>query len=119
MDTKLEVIVIPVRDVDRSVHFYKTLGWRLDADATVDDLRVVQLTPPGSQASVIFGTRCGNGPRELRLVGVVQRSGRQHLVPAGDHDSPARTRRPGHDDLHDDRRSGSCTAPRSQGRRRA
>src|SRR5215469_575017 len=55
MDTRLEVIVIPVRDVDRSAHFYKTLGWRLDADATIDDLRVVQLTPPGSQASVIFG----------------------------------------------------------------
>ena len=55
MDTRLEVIVIPVRDVDRSAHFYKTLGWRLDADATVDDLRVVQLTPPGSQASLIFG----------------------------------------------------------------
>jgi predicted enzyme related to lactoylglutathione lyase len=55
MDTRLEVIVIPVRDVDRSAHFYKTLGWRLDADLTVDDLRVVQLTPPGSQTSVIFG----------------------------------------------------------------
>ncbi len=55
MDTRLEVILIPVRDVDRSAHFYKTLGWRIDADATVDDLRVVQLTPPGSQASVIFG----------------------------------------------------------------
>ena len=55
MDTRLEVIVISVRDVDRSAHFYKTLGWRLDADAKIDDLRVVQLTPPGSQASVIFG----------------------------------------------------------------
>jgi predicted enzyme related to lactoylglutathione lyase len=55
MDARLEVIVIPVRDVDRSTHFYKTLGWRLDGDATVDDLRVVQLTPPGSQASLIFG----------------------------------------------------------------
>lgn len=56
MDTKLEVIVIPVGDVDRAVLFYKGLGWRLDADFTADDLRVVQVTPPGSPASVIFGT---------------------------------------------------------------
>ncbi len=56
MDTKLEVIVIPVTDVDRAVLFYKGLGWRLDADFTADDLRVVQVTPPGSPASVIFGT---------------------------------------------------------------
>jgi catechol 2,3-dioxygenase-like lactoylglutathione lyase family enzyme len=56
MDTKLEVVVLPVSDVDRSVMFYKGLGWRLDADVTSDDLRVVQVTPPGSPASVIFGT---------------------------------------------------------------
>ena len=56
MDTKLEVIVIPVADVDRAVDFYRSLGWRLDADLTVDDLRVVQVTPPGSPASVIFGS---------------------------------------------------------------
>ncbi|RAS70964.1 putative enzyme related to lactoylglutathione lyase [Lentzea atacamensis] len=57
MDFKLEVVVIPVADVDRAEHFYKTLGWRLDADFTAEDgLRVVQLTPPGSGASVIFGS---------------------------------------------------------------
>jgi predicted enzyme related to lactoylglutathione lyase len=56
MDTKLEVIVIPVDDVDRAVLFYKGIGWRLDADFTADDLRVVQVTPPGSPTSVIFGT---------------------------------------------------------------
>jgi catechol 2,3-dioxygenase-like lactoylglutathione lyase family enzyme len=56
MDAKLEVIVLPVADVDRSVLFYKALGWRLDADFTAGDLRVVQVTPPGSPASVIFGT---------------------------------------------------------------
>ncbi|GGU24077.1 hypothetical protein GCM10010178_15360 [Lentzea flava] len=57
MDFKLEVAVIPVADVDRAQHFYKTLGWRLDADFTAEDgLRVVQLTPPGSGASVIFGS---------------------------------------------------------------
>jgi catechol 2,3-dioxygenase-like lactoylglutathione lyase family enzyme len=53
---KLEVAVLPVADVDRSKDFYKTLGWRLDADfVTSEDFRVVQLTPPGSEASIIFG----------------------------------------------------------------
>src|SRR4051794_41765602 len=57
MDMKLEVVVIPVSDVDRAEEFYKSLGWRLDADfATDETFRVVQLTPPGSPASVIFGT---------------------------------------------------------------
>ncbi|WP_350277871.1 VOC family protein [Kribbella sp. HUAS MG21] len=57
MDMKLEVIVIPVSDVDRSKAFYTALGWRLDADIAADDnFRVVQVTPPGSPASVIFGT---------------------------------------------------------------
>jgi len=57
MDLKLEVVVIPVADVDRAKNFYTGLGWRLDADfATDETFRVVQLTPPGSPASVIFGT---------------------------------------------------------------
>ncbi|MEU7895838.1 VOC family protein [Nonomuraea sp. NPDC049152] len=54
---KLEVVVVPVADVDRSKDFYKALGWREDADfAAGEDFRVVQLTPPGSGCSVIFGT---------------------------------------------------------------
>jgi catechol 2,3-dioxygenase-like lactoylglutathione lyase family enzyme len=57
MDMKLEVVVIPVSDVDRAEDFYKSLGWRLDADfATDETFRVVQLTPPGSPTSVIFGS---------------------------------------------------------------
>ena len=57
MDFKLEVVVLPVADVDRAKDFYKTLGWREDADlVTGADYRVVQLTPPGSPCSVIFGT---------------------------------------------------------------
>ena len=53
---KLEVVVVPVSDVDRAKHFYAGLGWRLDADvATSDDFRVVQMTPPGSGCSIIFG----------------------------------------------------------------
>jgi catechol 2,3-dioxygenase-like lactoylglutathione lyase family enzyme len=56
MDMKLEVIVLPVADVDRAKDFYTGLGWRLDADVpTGEDFRVVQVTPPGSPASVIFG----------------------------------------------------------------
>ena len=53
---KLEVVVIPVSDVDRAKAFYGSLGWRLDADfADGKDYRVIQFTPPGSGASVIFG----------------------------------------------------------------
>lgn len=56
-DMKLEVIVISVANVDRSVAFYGNLGWRLDADFAVGtDFRVVQFTPPGSPASIHFGT---------------------------------------------------------------
>jgi catechol 2,3-dioxygenase-like lactoylglutathione lyase family enzyme len=57
VDMKLEVVVLPVSDVDRAKRFYQALGWRLDADfAGEGDFRVVQLTPPGSSCSVIFGT---------------------------------------------------------------
>jgi predicted enzyme related to lactoylglutathione lyase len=56
-DLKLEVVVIPVADVDRAKAFYGGLGWRLDADfATGDDFRIVQFTPPGSGCSIQFGT---------------------------------------------------------------
>jgi catechol 2,3-dioxygenase-like lactoylglutathione lyase family enzyme len=61
MDMKLEVVVVPVSDVDRAKDFYAGLGWREDADfATSADFRVVQMTPPGSPASVIFGTGLSN-----------------------------------------------------------
>src|SRR3954470_14414279 len=56
VDLKLEIVVIPVSDVERAKAFYSKLGWRLDADfAGPDDYRVIQFTPPGSPASVIFG----------------------------------------------------------------
>ena len=56
-EMKLEVVVVSVSDVDRAKGFYESLGWRLDADLAVDDgYRVVQLTPPGSGCSIIFGT---------------------------------------------------------------
>jgi len=54
---KLEVVVIPVSDVERAKEFYARLGWRLDADvATDDDFRLIQFTPPDSACSVQFGT---------------------------------------------------------------
>jgi catechol 2,3-dioxygenase-like lactoylglutathione lyase family enzyme len=56
-DFKLEVVILPVSDAERSKRFYASLGWREDADFPIsEDLRVLQFTPPGSQASVIFGT---------------------------------------------------------------
>jgi catechol 2,3-dioxygenase-like lactoylglutathione lyase family enzyme len=57
MNFKLEVVVLPVADVDRAKAFYESLGWRLDADVPGDDgFRVIQFTPPGSPASIIFGS---------------------------------------------------------------
>jgi predicted enzyme related to lactoylglutathione lyase len=57
VDMKLEVVVLPVADVQRAKDFYGQLGWRLDADGTVgDNFRIVQLTPPGSECSIQFGT---------------------------------------------------------------
>ncbi|MGW4119749.1 VOC family protein [Nocardia sp. NPDC004711] len=69
MDMKLEVVVLPVADVDRAKVFYtERLGFRLDADFPVDDgYRVVQVTPPGSECSIIFGTGVtGAAPGSLR-----------------------------------------------------
>ena len=57
VDLKLEVVVIPISNVDRAKRFYDGLGWRLDADFAVGDtFRVVQFTPPGSPSSIHFGT---------------------------------------------------------------
>jgi catechol 2,3-dioxygenase-like lactoylglutathione lyase family enzyme len=59
---KLEVITIPVSDVDRAKEFYGGLGWRLDADFTKGDDRAVQFTPPGSQCSIHFGRNLTSVP---------------------------------------------------------
>jgi catechol 2,3-dioxygenase-like lactoylglutathione lyase family enzyme len=59
---RLEVVVLPVSDVDRAKEFYASLGWRLDADvARGEDLRLVQFTPPGSGCSIQFGTNIASG----------------------------------------------------------
>ncbi len=57
VDMKLEVVTLPVSDVDRAKRFYQSLGWRLDADIVAGDaFHVVQMTPPHSQCSIHFGT---------------------------------------------------------------
>ena len=88
MDMKLEVVVVPVSDVDRAQNFYKMLGWRPDADFVADeDFRVVQVTPPGSQCSVIFGTgitsAAPGSAQGLHLVVSDIESARSELINAG------------------------------------
>lgn len=62
-DMKVEIVVIPVSDVDRAKEFYTRLGWRLDADYdNGNDFRVIQFTPPGSGCSIIFGKNVTAAP---------------------------------------------------------
>jgi catechol 2,3-dioxygenase-like lactoylglutathione lyase family enzyme len=57
VDFRLEVVILPVSEVDRAKQFFESLGWREDADFPIrEDFRVVHLTPPGSRASIVFGT---------------------------------------------------------------
>jgi catechol 2,3-dioxygenase-like lactoylglutathione lyase family enzyme len=62
IDLKLEVVVIPVSDVERAKQFYGGLGWRLDADLKGENFHVIQFTPPGSPCSVVFGSGGAAGP---------------------------------------------------------
>lgn len=63
VDLRLEVVVIPVADADRSKAFYAGLGWRLDADLAFDNgVRIVQFTPPGSGCSIQFGVQLTPAP---------------------------------------------------------
>jgi catechol 2,3-dioxygenase-like lactoylglutathione lyase family enzyme len=68
IETKLEVITIPVSDIDRAKRFYEGLGWRLDADFSGDGWRAVQLTPPGSPCSIHLGTAVPGSAQGLFLV---------------------------------------------------
>src|ERR1700710_577842 len=88
LDMKLEVVVVPVADIDRAKQFYGGLGWRLDADFAFDDgFRVIQFTPPGSGASVIFGTNvtaaAPGSARGLYLVVSNIEAARKELVSRG------------------------------------
>jgi predicted enzyme related to lactoylglutathione lyase len=56
IDLKLEALVIPVSDIDRAKDFYERLGWRLDADVARGGFRLIQITPPGADCSIQFGT---------------------------------------------------------------
>ena len=56
IDMKLEVVVLPVSDVDRAADFYARLGWRVDVDLRFEGGRILQYTPPGSAASIVLGT---------------------------------------------------------------
>ena len=73
MDMKLEVAVVTVSDVDRAKAFYEKLGFRLDIDYANENFRVIQFTPPGSEASIIFGkgvTSAKSGPVESLILAV-------------------------------------------------
>lgn len=88
VDLKLEVVVIPVSDVDRAKAFYARLGWRLDADfSSGNDWRVIQFTPPGSACSLIFGrnvTAAAPGSaRGLYLIVSDLEAARQELLDRG------------------------------------
>jgi catechol 2,3-dioxygenase-like lactoylglutathione lyase family enzyme len=88
VDLKLEVVVIPVADVDRAKEFYASLGWRLDADFPFDNgFRVVQFTPPGSACSIQFGTNMTSASpgsaQGLYLIVPDVEAGRDALVARG------------------------------------
>ncbi|GAA1516176.1 VOC family protein [Kribbella lupini] len=88
MDFKLEVVVVPVADVDKAKAFYQQLQWREDADFSVGDgFRVVQFTPPGSECSIIFGTGVTNGePGSLQGLQLTVKdvvAAREHLLGLG------------------------------------
>ena len=88
VEMKLEVVVIPVSDVDRAKEFYVRLGWRLDADRVIgDNFRLVQFTPPGSGASIQFGVNLttaipGSAQAMLLIVSDIE-AARQQLAAQG------------------------------------
>jgi catechol 2,3-dioxygenase-like lactoylglutathione lyase family enzyme len=88
VDLKLEVVVLPVSDVDRAKTFYERLGWRLDADFTAgDSWRAVQMTPPGSPCSIHFGkgitTAAPGSVQNLYLVVSDVEAARRELIGRG------------------------------------
>jgi catechol 2,3-dioxygenase-like lactoylglutathione lyase family enzyme len=87
IDMKLEVVIIPVSDVDRSKEFYERIGWRLNIDRSAGaDFRLVQFTPPGSSCSVHFGknvTSAAPGSAKAFLIVTDIEAARDRLVAAG------------------------------------
>src|SRR5215471_9539198 len=109
VDMHLEVDIFPVSDVDRAKQFYERLGWRLDSDvAPLEGLRIVQLTPPGSAASVTFGLGLTSAAPGSALAGLIVsdiEAARDVLTGRGIDTSeiwhgppfPPEARQPGHD----------------------
>jgi catechol 2,3-dioxygenase-like lactoylglutathione lyase family enzyme len=99
VDLKLEVVTLPVADVDRAKRFYEGLGWRLDADISAGDaFRVVQFTPPHSQCSIHFGVGLtaaapGSVHRIILAVSDID-AARQELISRGVEVSEVEDRRP-------------------------
>jgi catechol 2,3-dioxygenase-like lactoylglutathione lyase family enzyme len=83
VDMKLEVITIPVSDVDRAKEFYGGLGWRLDADFSDGGERAVQLTPPGSQCSIHLGKNVPGPAQDIFLIVSDIEAARDELVRRG------------------------------------
>jgi catechol 2,3-dioxygenase-like lactoylglutathione lyase family enzyme len=86
MNMKLEVVIVPVSDVDRAKAFYEKLGFRLDIDIASENFRGVQFTPPQSEASIIFGkgvTSAGAGSAELVLAVDDIDAAREDLIARG------------------------------------
>jgi catechol 2,3-dioxygenase-like lactoylglutathione lyase family enzyme len=85
---RFEVAVLPVADVDRAKAFYERLGWRLDADFPIDErFRIVQFTPPGSPASIQFGTGTSSQPpgsvKDMYLIVDDLQAAREELISRG------------------------------------
>ena len=83
---KLEVVIVPVSDVDRAKAFYEKLGFRLDIDIVSENFRGIQFTPPGSEASIIFGkgvTSAKAGSADLVLAVDNVEAAREDLIARG------------------------------------
>ena len=86
MNMKLEVVIVPVSDVDRAKAFYEKLGFRLDIDIANENFRGIQFTPPGSEASIIFGkgvTSAKSGSADLVLAVDNVDAAREDLIARG------------------------------------
>jgi predicted enzyme related to lactoylglutathione lyase len=88
MDWKLELVAVPVSDVDRAIAFYRQVGFDLDHDHRVDGgIRFVQMTPPGSACSIAFGTGVVDAPpgsvKGLQVVVADADAAREHLAEQG------------------------------------
>ena len=90
MDMTLEVVILPVSDIDRSIEFYRDrVGFNLDHDTKTEQMHVVQLTPPGSGCSIVFGDlpaqreMAPGSMRGLQLVVVDAEAARQAMVDRG------------------------------------